>query len=417
MKTRIFYGWFIAIAGLIFVTYYSGVFVFGFTAFVNPIITTFSWTYAQFSLASSLRSIEGGALQPLLGMAADRWSPKLLSLLGIIIIAAGVFCLSQTKNLTMFYMGFLIVGVGSNLAVTVIPQTLLARWFKKDLGKASSILYFGNGISGLLIPILVTMIDTLSWQTTFLYIAIGFLVLGVPLSFIFRSRPEDYGQLPDGRTTDIVATTKAVSILDSSINVKQALKMRTFWHIGITFALQATVPSVLIIYLIPYFSSIGMDRKMANLIIMLYPLVSLGARLPLGVLADTMKKNYILAITLVATGGGLFLLWLLEDNSPFWLILLFVVVFGISISGTNSLRPPIIREYFGAKNYGAISGVLGIFSMLASVVAPPLTGWVYDAFHVYKPVWLVLIALTATAVVVIMTAPAPEKIKSAAQSL
>ena len=48
-------------------------FLYGFTAFMTPIAATFGWSYAQVALASSIAGMETGALNPLVGMAADRW--------------------------------------------------------------------------------------------------------------------------------------------------------------------------------------------------------------------------------------------------------------------------------------------------------------------------------------------------------
>ena len=41
MKKRIFYGWYIAGAGMILAAFNSTVFSYGWTAFVNPILVTF----------------------------------------------------------------------------------------------------------------------------------------------------------------------------------------------------------------------------------------------------------------------------------------------------------------------------------------------------------------------------------------
>ena len=61
---KIFFGWYIVIATLILMIYTSSMFVYGFTAFMNPIAATFGWTFAQISLAQSLRGLETGALDP-----------------------------------------------------------------------------------------------------------------------------------------------------------------------------------------------------------------------------------------------------------------------------------------------------------------------------------------------------------------
>ena len=58
MKFKLFYGWYIVAGGLLLLIYNASVFAYGWSAFVNPIVSTFGWTMVQLSLASSLRGME-----------------------------------------------------------------------------------------------------------------------------------------------------------------------------------------------------------------------------------------------------------------------------------------------------------------------------------------------------------------------
>ncbi len=187
MRVKLFYGWYIVAACLVMAFYNSWIFGYGWTAFVNPILGTFGWSMTQLSLASSMRSLETGIFNPVWGVVVDRWQPRKLMLIGVISTALGIFLLSQTRNLAMYYGGFLVMGLGSSLAIGMLPQTVIARWFRRDFGKANGIFYMGVGLGGVLLPVVVKIIDRLSWQTTLLLSAIGFLVLGIPLSFVMRS--------------------------------------------------------------------------------------------------------------------------------------------------------------------------------------------------------------------------------------
>jgi MFS family permease len=128
--------------------------------------------------------MENGVFNPLWGPVIDRVSPKKLMVFGVICTSAGMICLSFSKNLAMYYAGFLIAGVGSSLISGMLAQTIIARWFRKDMGKVSGILYTGTAASGILAPVIVMLIDKIGWQHTLLYAAIGFLVIGIPLSLV-----------------------------------------------------------------------------------------------------------------------------------------------------------------------------------------------------------------------------------------
>jgi MFS family permease len=411
MKIKLFYGWYIVAAGLLLTAYHCAIFIYGFTAFVNPIITTFGWSYAQVSLAMSLRGLETGAFNPIWGAVVDRYSPRKLMLFGVIVTGLGIFCLSRATNLAMYYAGFLIMGLSSSLAVGILPTAVIARWFRQSLGKANGVFFMGLGIGGVLVPLVVTMVDKLGWQTALLVSAIGFWILGIPLSFVFRSRPQDYGLLPDGKKPEAVAAMalSPARQQDFGTSVKEALKMRAFWHLNLVSLFQMAALGPITTFAIPYLTNLGMSRSSASMVVMLYTAASLFGRIPLGMLADIFKKKYVITFALGMLGIGLFVFWLLDGQSPFWLVLLFGITFGIGVSGIMVLRPPILVEYFGSKNFGTIFGLNSIVITIATVISTPLAGWVFDTYHDYKPFWLALVIFSVIAVVVMLTIPPASK--------
>ncbi len=408
-KFKLFYGWYIVVASLVLAAYNSSIFSYGWTAFVSPIVATFGWSMTQLSLASSLRSIETGVFNPIWGTVVDRWPPRRLMLFGVISTALGVFCLSQTKNLAMYYVGFLIMGTGSSLVIGILPQTVIARWFRKDFGKANGLFYMGAGLGGVAVPLVVTMIDRITWQTTLVYAAIGFLLLGIPLAFVIRSRPADYGLLPDGKASDAASGSGPARASDFGTGVKEALKMRAFWHLCVVTLFQNATVSTVMLYGMPYLTGFGMDRATASRVVMLYTLASLFTRIPLGMLSDIFKKSYTVALSVALQSAGLFVFWLIGSTSPFWLILLFAITYGVGLSGVMALRAPILAEYFGTRNFGTIFGLTSVFVTLASVVSPPLAGLIYDTYHNYKAWWLVLVAFGVLALIAILTIPRAQK--------
>lgn len=399
-----FYGWYIVAASVLIAVLNGGIIVYGFTAFVNPIAATFGWGYAQISLAMSLRGVETGALNPLLGMAVDRWPSKRLVLIGVIIFGLGLFFLSQVTNLAMFYISFLIIALGSSLAAFMVPTTVVVRWFRKDLGKASGILAMGVGIGGVLIPLLVKMIDAYGWQSALIILAVGMWVVGMPLSFVFRNRPEEYGLLPDGKPQNDLKTSGSLRTYDFSTGVKEALKMRAFWCIGIATMFQMAAISAVTIHIMPYLTSLGMERSSASMVAMLVPLLSLATRIPFGLLADIFQKKYVMALSIGLVSVGTFLFWLIDGRS-FGLVLLFAVTFGFGVGGFAPLRAPILREYFGTKNFGTIFGLTSLFLTVGLVASPPLAGWLFDTVGVYGPIWLILSGIAMMGVIVILTLP------------
>ncbi|MFC1887066.1 MFS transporter, partial [Thermodesulfobacteriota bacterium] len=313
-RPQIFWGWYIVAAGVTLSAYNSGMFVYGFTAFIGPIAATYGWSYAQISLAISLRGMESGTLNPLLGVVVDRWPSRRLVLIGVIALVAGIMWISQATSLTMFYIGFLIMGVGSSLGAYMVPQTSIVRWFRKDVGKASGVLAMGMGISGAFIPLTVRMIDAFGWRQTLVILALGMLAIGTPLSFVFRNRPEDHGLWPDGKPPSNSADADAGASFELSITTGEALKMRAFWHIGLAAMIQMGAVTIVNTHVMPYLESIGVDRTTAGHVAMMIPLTSCFSRFPFGWLCDIITKKYVMALALLLKCIGLILFWFVGQD-------------------------------------------------------------------------------------------------------
>lgn len=407
MKLRMFYGWYIVIACLLIVGYNSSLFTYGWTAFLNPIAATFGWSMAQLSLASTFRSLEQGFFNPFWGKAVDRWSLRKLMIFGVIATGLGSLILSRTNSLIMFYAGFLVMGAGSSLVTSMVPTAAIARWFRKDIGKANGLFYMGVGLGGIMVPLVVYLIDSFGWQTTLLYGTIGFFALGIPLSFVVRQRPEAYGMVPDGKKKEETGKKKAAPDNNFSTSVKEVVRTRVFWYMNVIIMFQTAVLGTVTLFAIPYLTSLGISRSTAGVVVTLFTVVSLCGRMPMGILADYFRKTYVTALTIFLIGLGLFLFWQFDAGTPFWMFVLFAIAFGIGISGIMPLRLPLLVEYYGRGNIGTIFGLSGIASTVAAVVAAPLAGWVFDTYNDYKPVWLFLVGFSVVAMILMITMPRP----------
>jgi len=401
-----FYGWYIVATGAIILSYYSAVILYGFTAFIDPMVTTFGWSYAQISLGVSLRGIEQGVLGPLMGIMVDRWSPKLLAVIGILVLGLGLLCISRVTGLVMFYACFALIAFGTSLAIYMVPISTTARWFRKDIGKASGILSMGNGIGGLLVPLIVMMIDAYGWRSTLMYLAVGMWVLGIPMSFVYRNPVKENNVLSNRNNSGDSENINSAVPHESSVGIKEAVRMRAFWQIGIVWMIHMGAISAISVHIMPYLTSLGMERASASIVVMIVSIASLAVRLPFGLLTDVFKKKYVMSLAISLMGIGMFLFWII-DGSSMKLIYAFAVFAGCGIGGLFPLQTPIIREYFGKKNFGTIFGLTSGFVTAGMVSTPPIAGWVYDSFGVYDPVWLVLCGATLVGLILTLTIPPP----------
>ena len=404
---RIFYGWWVVAACFFISLYTGGVVFYGFTAIFEPLADEFGWSYAQISLAASLRGLEAGLLAPLIGMLVDRWGPRRLIFSGAIIVSLGLTLLSRTTSLGMFYGAFLLLATGMSLCSGTVLMTAVANWFRKKIGIATGIMICGYGCSGLLIPVIVNLIDMYGWQQALAILAIGLLAVCLPLSLVVRHKPEQYGYQPDGEAKKSTVFNNSLAQAETAevdIGTRQAFKTRTFWHIALALLCQVMILSTVVTHVMPYLSSVGIARTKSSLIAMAIPLASIGGRLGLGWLGDRLDKRRVMAAAFAMMCGGL-ICFAFASSEATWLLVPFLILFGIGYGGNNTLRGSAIREFFGRSNFGAIHGLVIGIMMLGGITGPPLAGLVFDKWGSYQPIWFVFTGLTVAAILLAVTTP------------
>ena len=84
-KVKPFRGWFV-LAGCVFVMFGVAGGQFSFGVFLKPMTEDFNWSRGTLSLAFGLTFMLSGLLRPLAGYLADRYSPKIAALAGVLIM-------------------------------------------------------------------------------------------------------------------------------------------------------------------------------------------------------------------------------------------------------------------------------------------------------------------------------------------
>ena len=413
-KKGFFYGWWIVIATSVIHFLGAGIFFYGFTAFFNPLVQEFRWSYAATSLAASFRSLEGGIAAPIVGFLTDRFGPRKLILVGA--CWAGILCIlmSRIDSLWSFYATFIFLSIGTSLMFPIPGWTSVTNWFLKKRGTAMGILLAAAGLSGILIPLLNWLIAQHGWRNTFVIAGIIILVICVPLSLVIRHHPEQYGYRPDGEEhlgketkTEPEQTQSRFKEEIGGYSVRQAIKMPVFWILVLISTIAGAALHAIAVHIMPFLISVNLPSEVASAIAASFVLVSAVGRVGFGWLGDRVNKKYLLVSALLLEAAGLVILAYTTRISQ---AIVFLVLFGSGFGGVLTLRLAMQGEYFGRRAFGSIQGVMQGIHLIGTMLSPVFAGWVYDSRGSYELAWISLsIAIFLSIPLVTMLKPPKEK--------
>lgn len=404
---KVFYGWWIVAAGFFIAVYIGGFIHFGFTAVFEPIRSDFRWSHTQISFAASLRGLQTSFLAPVVGLLMDRWGPRRLVFAGATIIGLGLLLLSRINSLGAFYGAFILIAIGVGTCIGVVPIATVGNWFQRKVTLATGILVSGTAVGGLMVPLATRLIDIFEWRTAMAILGFGAWGILLPLSLLFRHKPEQYGYLPDGdlhRKLPASEGQPSAQGNELNIGVKQILKSSAFWHISMGFMCHILVMNAVITHVMPYLNSIGFTRSFSSLMASAIPATSIAGRLGFGWLGDKFDKRRIAALGFVLVSLGLIAFGYIASAGA-WVLVPSLVIIGLGYGGPVPMMPALVREYFGTVRLATVLGLVMGVAQIGSMVGPPLAGLAFDRLGSYQVAWFGLAGLVIAGMVSLLTTP------------
>jgi MFS family permease len=402
---RVFYGWWIVWACFLISVYVAATIHSGFTAFFDPLVKEFGWSYTQVSFAMSLRGLEMSILAPVVGFLVDRYGSRKLCLLGIMTIGVGFLLLSLARSLWLFYASIILIAFGGGGCTGVVMMHAVSNWFQKRIGLALGIVTAGVGACGLLIPIIVWLIDTYGWRSAVVIFGVGTWIICGPLALIIRDKPEEFSLHPDGAVVTATPAAQDGGKEPAPMPFVDAIKNRAFLFLALSDAIRMMAIAAVITHIMPYLNLLQVPRSTAGLIAGAISVISVLGRLSFGWLADLFDKCCIAAVATGLMSVGMFLLCYVDTG---WVMLLFLILYPIGFGGVQTVRAAIIQEYFGRASFGRLIGLVLGCASVGSIIGPTLAGYLFDATGNYSHTWIML-GIASSFTVLLMLNLGPRK--------
>jgi len=406
----IYYGW--IIVGVIFLSTIASAVQLNPTlsVFIKPITDEFNWNRSDLAGAVTLGTIIGGIVASFVGPMLDKFGPRWILSISFLFLGTLVILLSQVHTLWHFYIITICTRVLIQGFINLTCQTVVARWFLKLRGRAMAIANMGQRLGTGVIPyISQSIIINQDWRAAARSIGIITWVLTlIPTALWLKRKPQDIGLLPDGQllNTDESNKEKEINNDEISYSLKDALKTRTFFILGVIATTGSFVGAGVNFNMIPYLTDIGIPANKAVTILLIWSLSGLPGSLIVGFLAEKFSNKAILFACYSIITFGIFLLTSINTYADG---VLFAILHGASFGTSFFLQNLILANYYGPDSLGALKGALIPFQMIGNSIGPLAATIIFDTQGSYTKAMNLYIFLLFFILVVILFIRIPTK--------
>ena len=383
MAPRFFYGYVIlalCFANMIVMRGVNG----AFGVYYLALLEEFSWTRSDGATIASANFFVYAIASPLVGLAFDRFGPRLLMPFGAFLVGSGLVASSFATSLLGMYISYGIVTALVQGALSFVGHNaLISFWFVRRRATAIGIASMGQGVGALvMVPLTQLLIDHIGWRWTYVVTGSMLLLVLLPANALFqRRKPQDVGQFPDGDTTPgaEISGRHSQRAGERDWTLRQAVRSFPFWCITLGHLALGTALFLINTHAIAHFVAVGYEKLAASFYFGLIGFIRIGATIIWGSLSDRLGRSNAYAVATLVTALGVVGMIAMTVDAPLWLVYLTIALYGIGHSAGNPTYGAVIGDIFSGRKIGVIFGFLEISFGFGSAFGSWIGGYLFDA--------------------------------------
>lgn len=360
---------------------------------LRPMVEDLKWNRADIGSAVALFQVISAIATFFAGKLADRISLRLLIASGVIICAFGIGMMGYvTEPWHVLLLFGVIYGIGNAGCSTTTVGVMVVRTFPANAGFASGFTTSGMCLGQLLIvAALAAVLVQIGWRSVYFWVAVAHLAL---LPLIYFAVPAHSTGSP------------AAQVAREGMSLREAARTHRFWVLVGVFALCGLDDFFVTTHLAAYAEDSGVSQLFAGNLLAVMGLAALIGVLLAGMMGDKTGPVMptIAAFVMRVACFGLVLI----DNSVAS-ITIFTLIFGVTFLMTAPLTVLFVRESFGTKHLGAITGLITMIHHAFGGLGAYLGAVIFDKDGSYAIAFAIMLVSSVLGVVLmLMYQPRPK---------
>jgi predicted MFS family arabinose efflux permease len=342
-------------------------------------VDEFGWARGELGLAVGAYMFVSAIATFIAGRLADRVSPRVLLIGGVGIGGIGIGLMSlvsQPWHALLLYG--VLFAVGNGAASLVVVGVIVMRIYPGRAGLANALAISGMSVGQLvMIAILASVLVEIGWRSVFVWIAIAHFAL-LPLLFALPGQ----------------GGAQSAAAMRPSLSLREAARKRQFWLLLGVYAICGLDDFFVTTHVAAFAQDRGLGALTAGHLLALMGLTGLAGVIASGWASDRVGPVWptaaAFAARIVVFG------WIVIDQSPSS-VAVYALVFGATFLVTAPLTVIFVRESFGTKNLGALTGLITMVHQIFGGIGAYAGAAIFDATGGYDAAFIAMLVSAAVA--------------------
>jgi predicted MFS family arabinose efflux permease len=348
---------------------------------LKPMAEELGWARTVIGEAVALFQVVSAVCLFAAGLVADRIDPRRVLMAGVVAAAVGIglmgFVTAPWHALVLYGLVF---ALGNGIA-SIIPVTVMVtRAFPQRTGAANSLVTSGMSAGQLvMIAVLAGILVAVGWRSVYIWLGVAHLLV-LPLLFVAAADGASSPQRPERRAGEL--------------SIRAAARTRAFWCLLAVYGICGFDDFFMSTHVVAFAQDRGIGALLAGNLLAAMGLAAFIGVLVAGAWGDRVGPVLPTALSFVAR-IAVFALILVDQSQAS--VAVFALVFGSTFLVTAPLTALFVREHFGTRNLGALTGLITMVHHIFGGLGAWLGARVFDRAGSYDGAFAMMLAASAVA--------------------